>query len=283
VVELDRLHGPRLKVKRANEHIRDLEGLILDFLTHDPKPYSISIHDEAESGDQVYVVHVAATPPEEWGLIIGDCVHNLRSALDHLAWQLVESNRQTPSENTTFPISATKAKFESPGTQGKMHTFSRDARAAVTALKPYQGGNEALWRIHRLNIIDKHHLLIPVGAAYRNFIVTMRIPKHPDWPAEPGAPEFFPPIALQPKDRMYPLVADAPIFRIMAAARSSPEVDNNYQFTFEIAFGKGDPVEGEPVIPTLRQLADEVERLIEGFAPIIRASSLPQPVTRDQS
>src|SRR5207248_1202546 len=29
-------------------------------------------------------------------------------------------------------------------------------------IKPYDGGNEAIWPIHRLDIADKHRLLIPV-------------------------------------------------------------------------------------------------------------------------
>jgi hypothetical protein len=32
----------------------------------------------------------------------------------------------------------------------------------LTEIKPYDGGNYAIWPIHQLNIRDKHRLLIPV-------------------------------------------------------------------------------------------------------------------------
>ncbi len=34
---------------------------------------------------------------------------------------------------------------------------------AIDELKPYKGGNDQLWRIHELDIIDKHHALFTVG------------------------------------------------------------------------------------------------------------------------
>ena len=40
----------------------------------------------------------------EWSLILGDLLHNLRSALDHLAWQLVVDGGGTPSQDTNFPV-----------------------------------------------------------------------------------------------------------------------------------------------------------------------------------
>lgn len=39
-------------------------------------------------------------------------MHNLRSALDHLAWQLVESAGGTPSRSTSFPILSSNADFQ---------------------------------------------------------------------------------------------------------------------------------------------------------------------------
>src|SRR5690606_21763862 len=36
--------------------------------------------------------------------IVGDVLHNLRSALDQLAWQLVLFDGGTPNQLTTFPV-----------------------------------------------------------------------------------------------------------------------------------------------------------------------------------
>jgi hypothetical protein len=38
------------------------------------------------------------------------------------------------------------------------------------------------------------------------------------------------------------------------------------QFTFGVAFGKGEVFESEPIIATLRQLAGRVEEIVDLFA-----------------
>jgi hypothetical protein len=42
--------------------------------------------------------------PLEVSIATGDAIHNLHSALDHLAWALVESNGGTPTDQTEFPL-----------------------------------------------------------------------------------------------------------------------------------------------------------------------------------
>jgi hypothetical protein len=44
----------------------------------------------------------------------------------------------------------------------------QEAIDAIDATKPYAGGNDALWRIHKLNNVDKHRLLITVGSMVRS-------------------------------------------------------------------------------------------------------------------
>ena len=42
---------------------------------------------------------------DRWALVLGDCAHNLRSALDYLAHELVRANGGNPDEDTEFPVS----------------------------------------------------------------------------------------------------------------------------------------------------------------------------------
>jgi hypothetical protein len=42
------------------------------------------------------------------------------------------------------------------------------------------------------------------------------------------------------------------------------------KFTFGVAFGEGEVVQGEPLIPTLHQLVNLVEGLVEPFLPLLR-------------
>jgi hypothetical protein len=56
------------------------------FTEHDPKTGEIVVYGEARR----------EPPTAEWGVIIGDIVHTLRSALDHLVWQLTLAEGHVP-------------------------------------------------------------------------------------------------------------------------------------------------------------------------------------------
>ena len=44
------------------------------------------------------------TAPISWSVSFGEILYNLRSSLDHLVWQLVLANGQTPGRHNAFPI-----------------------------------------------------------------------------------------------------------------------------------------------------------------------------------
>jgi hypothetical protein len=96
------LEGPKLKVERAKEHFQQLEAEIKTF--NAGNPYRIVVEEDSQSGDQLYRVKVNKQPPTRWSTIIGDVVHNLRSALDLLVNEAVRANGKTPNRYTGFPI-----------------------------------------------------------------------------------------------------------------------------------------------------------------------------------
>ena len=77
-----------LKVIRAKEHLDALYAEILEFLRTDPQPYAIQPEHNREGSEYVFHFKVNREPPTEWSVAVGDVTYNLRSALDHLAWQL---------------------------------------------------------------------------------------------------------------------------------------------------------------------------------------------------
>jgi hypothetical protein len=138
-------HQPR---KLANEHIFDTE-------------YVVSAHlDPAKAGFQRM-----DKMPFDIVLMAGDIIHNLRSALDHLAFNLVQVGGGTPTTKTCFPIAETREKYES-SKAAKVRGMTDAAKVAIDDLHPYGGGNESLWRIHYLDIVDKHKELIVIADQY---------------------------------------------------------------------------------------------------------------------
>lgn len=261
----ERLYGPRAKIARANKHISDLEAEIQKLWSR--KPYAVVAEEEAATGDKVYRVRVRENPHPEWGAIAGDAAHNLRSAFDLLVWQLVLANNGSPGRYTMFPVGDSAKKYESGGRRN-IKGVSASAKKAIDALKPYNGGNDALWRLHRLDANDKHQLLAVMGAAHQNIVVDFTATIADLMKDVPMPPPKLKPLALRPADRQFPLEDGDEIFRIRKAARGS-KLDDNVKFTFEVAISDGEVVEGEPVIPTLRHIADYTEGVIEGFAPLL--------------
>lgn len=186
-------------------------------------------------------------------------------------------NGQTSStaiNKTHFPIGATKKAFE----ESAVNKFKRAPDAAkkiVCALRPYRGGADAFYQIHQLDILDKHTALIPVEIL--NGKVGMKF--HPfAFPPSGEAKDIhivanFPVVysdfrssrPLQDGD----VVFSAPIANSASAfVDDGPEVDlplppyPDLQFTFEIAFGKNQIMDGQPIIPTLKQFIDFIESVI---------------------
>lgn len=156
------LNGFDVKVERARLHLDALhdanQRLLLD------PAYKFVGQIYRNGLDHVYFADNPPSPDATWALIIGDCVHNLRSALDHLAWQLVILAGNTPTEQTQFPISP---KLCTPKVAGGI---SGQATRLIESIQPKHRRNpigERLWRIRVLDIIDKHRQLLAVAAVVR--------------------------------------------------------------------------------------------------------------------
>ena len=93
--------GPKLKVQRAKKHISDLHNEIAAYMRR--KPYRIVVEQDTEPQRCVLVIRVREEVPDNLATIIGDAVHNLRTALDILACELVRINSGDP-EGVYFPF-----------------------------------------------------------------------------------------------------------------------------------------------------------------------------------
>ena len=169
----DRLADAQIKLERAQRLYVALGDEIVAFLKLRP----FRIQDETEPGSEIVGrVVVKRQPPREWGAVIGDIVHNLRAALDYLAWQLVEANGGTPGRDTTFPIHERPDGFAAR-LRAALAGASSEAHRAVTDLQPFHDPHPAdhpLAVLHALDIRDKHQLLLVVGCGIRRMNLTPR-------------------------------------------------------------------------------------------------------------
>lgn len=256
----------RFKVKRANEHIEQLKTGIIAFKATDP--YKISAKRDPQTRKLIYYLVDAQSVPVEIACIAGDALHDLRCALDHLAYRLfrIGAGDAADAKHVYFPIFDDAAKYQA-GVNGKVHGMRQDAIDAINATKPYKGGNDTLWKLHKLDSIDKHRLLITVGAAFSAMnigahggaILAEVVKKH-------GLPAP-PPIDLYafPTDRMFPLKVGDELFIDAPDA----EVNEKINFLFDIAFGEPGVVEGDSILETLKGMSDLVGNIVSDFEPLL--------------
>jgi hypothetical protein len=251
------LRGIRIKIDRAKKHLADLNAAIRTF--QNGWPYTIKIEKDEKTGYETHKFFLLVPIPDEWGAIVGDCVHNLRSALDLLACELIRANGGIPGDYAAFPVGSNFTHFNSSAVR-RINGASADAIKLVRRLKPYDGGNDTLWRLHRIDIADKHQLLIPVAAAHKEFGVQYDI-------QGAGPPDYTPPMWLGPaSDRKFPLKNGDELISYKRVVAPGIKDETKFHFTFEIAFGEGQIFDGEPVVARLDQLIRFTERIINLFA-----------------
>lgn len=176
------LDGAWAKLDRATNHFDALHSRIA--LLFPPKQDDATAGHEYNPDRQELIVKLPKATPADPALplILGDCLHNARSALDHLVFQLAILNRASSAaaEKTAFPICLTSEKFRDATTRKVAPFISGPALTEIEKLQPYATGNagadDILWVLHQLDIIDKHRLLLVTVSKFRATSFTVTVP-----------------------------------------------------------------------------------------------------------
>ena len=127
--------GINAKIERARSQIAALCADIDDFCT--TIRHSIVHEIDREAGEQKWVFRGAEPEvPIEWSIRAGEVLYNLRSALDHLVWQLVLANGHEPTRDTQFPILNEGEEWTSR-TVKCLKGVSDESRKRVQFLQPF--------------------------------------------------------------------------------------------------------------------------------------------------
>ena len=258
-----------LKIQWAYQHIERLHKVLDSFI--ESNPYGISIERDANTRQPLYRITKVTAIPDSVPLIAGDILHNLRSALDYLACELVVANGNKPTSQTGFPILE-----NAPSTPDEEKTFARKVKGMgqgainlIRSIKPYKGGDDTLWRLHRLNIIDKHKLLFTVGAFVSNWSITQHIDAT-DPPLEVlermgrayASDEHW----AEVRRLTFPLKAGD----ILLADFPDAKFNKQIRFAIQIAINEPGVCEGEPLVLILRATLTRIRRVVGMFAALRR-------------
>ena len=97
--------------------------------------------------------------PLSFSVEVGAYINALRSSLDILATALALRHGVEPNRKIYFPIKRSLEDFAKDEFVNKM---PNEVRRALAQLKPYDGGNQALYELHQMDVTRKHSRLLEV-------------------------------------------------------------------------------------------------------------------------
>src|SRR5262245_59828160 len=106
------------KIERAQKQTDSLEAEIAAFRAKNK--CEIREHFDPATGKKEAIVRVTGKIPIEWSVILGEIMHDLRSALDHAITDLTIAENGKPLERTEFPIFHEEASYSLLRSQGTL-------------------------------------------------------------------------------------------------------------------------------------------------------------------
>ena len=211
------------------------------------------------------MVRTTHEPPVSLPLIAGDCMQNMRVALDQLAWALAGIGDKDPPRNTAFPIyldpddfHAKKKKQRPTAGSGlaKIRAMPTEAQKMIEKLQPYYAEDpelHPLWTLNEYSRIDRHRTLSIIFALddYSDAVVGRR--------NESG--EFLPDPGMTAKETLSSgaLHDGAELFSF-TLKEPEPNVEVRYDSSpLYLSLGKEYETTGVPVV----ELLDDIHRHIE--------------------
>jgi hypothetical protein len=192
--------GVRLKLDRMQVHLDELHRELDNYRDRHPVDWGDPEIDETAK-IATYYAHVHEQPKPHFGAIVGDCIQNLRSALDYLIYALSAPPNGSPPPNAAlcaFPITSDKPSFDDKRTQQRITELDSKAQSLVRWWQPYRRGttfaSHPLWLLHELSNWDKHRLLLVATTIATSSKIGLSVParglrfwlRHE--PLEDGAP-----------------------------------------------------------------------------------------------
>ncbi|CAI8988517.1 hypothetical protein [Pseudomonas chlororaphis] len=187
-----------MKLARAESQARSLSDSVLTWVTNNPLTAESRLRD-GRFGFQLILNEYCEPPPlDTWGLAIGECVHNLRSALDNLAYALARLECDPPAfpGRIAFPIFTDKASYEANGRR-YISQLPQASADLVERLQPFQrdgspefgiAANDPLVLLQWLNNADKHRVPSVVLIAPTELTHNMAVKFYSDEDASANVP-----------------------------------------------------------------------------------------------
>ncbi len=244
--------GIYAKVERATDHLNALKSEIAQFC--ELNAHEVRHEADFQAGEKTLVYYARENIPLRWSIVIGEIIHNLRSALDQAVYDLTIRESGQAVELSEFPIFADKNAFLRTTRGGglyKIRGVGEKTKRVIEELQPFnirkEGTESVLWLLHELSNIDKHRTIHLCRRMTSN--VEIGVVRDITFI---GNFTWLAPLGLL-EDRTI-------LARWKPTDNLGDEVDMNAKIAFDVAFGQG-------TVASLvgKSVTDVCERLIRGI------------------
>ena len=255
------------KLERAKAHINALRAEIEKAGAPDPELIPLRREYDAKEGTVVTRLDRVIQIRDNWPLLVGDAVHDLRCALDHMMWQLatVYFGRQpTPTEAKQIQYPEVRKLKDITGHRLLKYVQPADIER-LKSFQPYRrlrkGELHPLPKLIRLSNVDKHrrlHLLVVVP---RSSPLTNRIDAYRDCiPAPRLMPDGGYAHAQLIAPSRNPRAGDVILVAFVRPTGPNPDVEVDLRLLGFVGIGNLGPV-----VPMLDAMAKYVTGVLNAF------------------
>jgi hypothetical protein len=241
-----------LEIDRATEHIAEINKLI-----RESPPFSYVLETHTKTRQRSTFAKKNETVIDRIGVISGEAVHALHTAIDHAYWEIVSPFATKPGHEMQiqFPFHETSNGFDEAVKNRLAHRVSPGFEAAIRGLKAHgePGGNILLYLIAKIDGPRKHRTLTPMGDYKRIHFADLR-QQVPDFPPFSGEAHF----GQNRRDVVWPWDGVSDIGHAVGVPRRPFRhiFEKQLDVPVDVVFVIGSPNYGGPVIPTLNKLVE---------------------------
>jgi len=166
--------GARTKIDRAREQTQTLQAEFQTFI--DSKPYAVPQILDEKTRRKTATYKITESFPLRWSAMIGEILHDLRSALDNTIYEMTCIEQGGPLKQTEFPVFDDESEYDRMTKKGdpapgsgvfKIRGINNRAKALFRLLQPFEfkktypspNDQHILGLLHELNIVDKHRTI----------------------------------------------------------------------------------------------------------------------------
>jgi len=259
------------KFARAEVHLEEIAHLVAGFLATQPFGAIEEVNESDTYGgtsgfasvSHAWRAVIREKPPADWSPLIGECLYDLRSSLDHMAWALAGGQ----GAKTAFPVFTDRSNYARVTPGQHLRYVRKDAHDFIESLQPYhhEKGAEAsmLYLLDRLTNDDKHRELLGTEVG----VIHTHVDKPVGEPAQGDQLVFeFP-----PRDQLF---IDGGM--LAKYHTSNPRVHVPLRFTFTVALDPAGSAHGLALLTCLGTFALDVALILREFERMFFAGQLAQ-------